>query len=57
MVAIDKEKQEYFRRKLTVALLGESSLMTPNRVSELCKKFFDYGYEYAKNNEKLNIKK
>ena len=57
MVTIDKEKQEYFRRKLTLALLGESSLMTPNRVSELCKKFFDYGYEYAKNNEKLNIKK
>ena len=46
----DKKKQEYFRRKLTVALLGEPSLMTSNRVSELCNKFFEYGIEYAKNN-------
>ena len=50
MVTTDKEKQEYFRRKLTVALLGESSLMAQARVSELCKKFFEYGIEYAKNN-------
>lgn len=50
MMTTDKKKQEYFRRKLTVALLGEPSLMTPNRVSELCKKFFEYGIEYAKNN-------
>jgi hypothetical protein len=47
MVTTDKEKQEYFRRKLTVALLGESSLMTQNRVAELCQKFFEYGIEYA----------
>jgi len=52
MMTTDKEKQEYFRRKLTVALLGESSLMTPNRVSELCKKFFEYGIEYANKNTK-----
>jgi hypothetical protein len=50
MVATDKEKQEYLRKKITVALLGESSLMTLNRVSELCKKFFEYGIEYANNN-------
>ena len=50
MVTTDKKKQEYFRRKLPVALLGEPSLMTSNRVSELCKKFFEYGIEYAKNN-------
>lgn len=50
MVTKDKEKQEYFRRKLTIALLGESSLMTQNKVSELCKRFFEYGIEYAKNN-------
>lgn len=48
MMTTDKEKQEYFRKKITVALLGESSLMTQNRVSELCKKFFEYGIEYAK---------
>lgn len=47
MVTTDKEKQKYFRRKLTVALLGESSLMTQNRVAELCQKFFEYGIEYA----------
>ena len=52
MVTTDKEKQEYFRRKLTVALLGESSLMSHNRVSELCQKFFEYGIEYANNNTK-----
>lgn len=52
MAITDKEKQKYFHRKLTVALLGESSLMTPNRVSELCKKFFEYGIEYANENTK-----
>jgi hypothetical protein len=49
MVTTDKEKQEYFRRKLTIALLGESSLISQSRVSELCKIFFEYGIEYAKN--------
>ena len=49
MVTIDKEKQEYIRRKLRIAFLGESSLMTQNRVAELCKKFFEYGIEYANN--------
>lgn len=49
MVTTDKEKQEYLRKKLTVAFLGESSLMTQNRVAELCKKFFEYGIEYANN--------
>ena len=52
MMATDKEKQQYFRKKITVALLGESSLMTPNRVSELCQKFFEYGIEYANKNSK-----
>jgi fibrillarin-like rRNA methylase len=52
MMTTDKDKQKYFRRKITVALLGESSLMTPNRVSELCKKFFEYGIEYANKNTK-----
>lgn len=49
MVTTDKEKQEYFRRKLTIALLGESSLISQARVSELCKIFFECGIEYAKN--------
>lgn len=52
MMTRDNDKHEYFRRKITVALLGESSLMTPNRVSELCKKFFEYGIEYANKNTK-----
>lgn len=47
MMTTDKDKHEYFRRKITIALLGESSLMTPSRVLELCKKFFEYGIEYA----------
>ena len=52
MVTIDKEKQEYIRRKLRIAFLGESSLMTQNRVAELCQKFFEYGIEYANKNNK-----
>ena len=44
----DKEMQEFFRKKMRIALLGESSLMTQNQVSELCMKFFEYGVEYAK---------
>ena len=50
MMTKDKKKQEYFRKKLRIALLGESSLMTHNQVSELCEKFFEYGIEYNKNN-------
>lgn len=42
----DKEMQEFFRKKIRIALLGESSLMTHNQVTELCKKFFEYGVEY-----------
>lgn len=48
MMTTDKEKQEYFRKKMRIALLGESSLMTHNQVTELCKKFFEYGIEYSK---------
>lgn len=44
----DKEMQDYFHKKLRIALLGESSVMTHNQVSELCRKFFEYGIEYAK---------
>ena len=43
----EKEKQEYFRKKLGLSLLGASPLMTQYQVTELCKKFFDYGIEYA----------
>ena len=46
MMPEDKEKQDYFRKKLRIALLGESSVMTHNQVSELCRKFFEYGIEY-----------
>ena len=48
MANFDKEKQEYFRRKLRIALLGEPSYMTQMQVTELCKKFFEYGIEYGK---------
>ena len=48
MMTTDKKKQEYFRKKIRIALLGESSLMTHNQVTELCKKFFEYGIEYGK---------
>lgn len=48
MSSKDKRKDEYFRKKLRIALLGESALMTQTQVIELCKKFFDYGITYAK---------
>lgn len=51
MVTKEKEKQEFFRKKLRIALLGESPVMTHNQVSELCKKFFEYGIEYSKKNK------
>ena len=51
MAESDKEKQEFFRKKLRFAFLGASSLMTQNQVTELCKKFFEYGIEYAKSKE------
>ena len=47
MANFDKEKQEYFRRKLRIALLGEPSYMTQMQVTELCKKFFEYAGERA----------
>jgi hypothetical protein len=48
MANFDKEKQEYFRKKLRIALLGEPSYMTQMQVTELCKKFFQYSIEYGK---------
>jgi len=48
---MDAEKKELFRKKLRIALLGEPSMMSQNRVVELCEKFFNYGIEYGK---KLN---
>ena len=42
------EKKEYLRKKIRIALLGESSLMSQSKVAELCEKFFNYGMEYAK---------
>lgn len=52
MAAIDKEKQEYIRKKLRIAFLGEASLMEQSRVAELCQKFFEYGIEYANKSNK-----
>ena len=48
---ITKEMQEHLRRKMMISLLGESSLMTQGQVTELCRKFFEYGIEYERNNK------
>ena len=45
---MDTDKKELFRKKLRIALLGEPSLMSQNKVVELCEKFFNYGIEYGK---------
>lgn len=45
---MDKNTKEYFRKRIRIALLGEPSLMSQNRVVELCEKFFNYGIEYDK---------
>ena len=45
---MDTDKKEYFRKKMRIALLGEPSMMSQNRVVELCEKFFNYGVEYDK---------
>ena len=45
---MDTNQKELFRKKLRIALLGEPSLMSRNRVVELCEKFFNYGIEYEK---------
>jgi len=34
---------------MRIALLGEPSMLSQNRVVELCEKFFKYGLEYNKN--------
>jgi hypothetical protein len=49
---MDTNKKEYFRRKMRIALLGEPSMMSQNKVVELCEKFFNYGIEYDK---KVNV--
>lgn len=46
---MEKNTQEYFRKKMRIALLGEPSMLSQNRVVELCEKFFSYGLEYNKN--------
>ena len=45
---MDTDKKEYFRKKMRIALLGEPSMMSQNKVVELCEKFFNYGVEYDK---------
>jgi len=50
----DNAKQEFFKRKIRIALLGETSFMSQNQVTELCKKFFDYGIEYEKSLKESN---
>lgn len=45
---MEKNTQEYFRKKMRIALLGEPSMLSQNKVVELCEKFFKYGLEYNK---------
>jgi hypothetical protein len=45
---MDTDKKLYFRKKMRIALLGEPSMMSQNKVVELCEKFFNYGVEYDK---------
>jgi hypothetical protein len=49
---MDKETQKHFNQKMRICLLGEPSMMTQSQVIELCKKFFVYGIEYNKKNNK-----
>jgi len=48
---MDADEKTYFRKKIRIALLGEPSMMSQNKVVELCEKFFNYGVEY---NKKVN---
>lgn len=48
---MDADEKTYFRKKIRIALLGEPSMMSQNKVVELCEKFFNYGLEY---NKKVN---
>ena len=48
---MDTEKKDFFRKRIRIALLGEPSMMSQNKVVELCEKFFNYGVEY---NKKVN---
>ena len=45
---MDTKKKDYLRKKIRIAMLGEPSMMSQNRVVELCEKFFNYGIEYEK---------
>lgn len=48
---MDADEKTYFRKRIRIALLGEPSMMSQNKVVELCEKFFNYGVEY---NKKVN---
>lgn len=50
-MALDNSSKDFFHKRLRIALLGESPLMSQNKVIQLCEKFFNYGIEYEK---KLN---
>lgn len=43
----DKEQQEFFNKKMRIMLLGETSLIPQTKVIELCRKFFQYGIDFA----------
>ena len=47
---MDKDAQEFFRKKIRISMLGEPSYISQSQVIELCKKFFQYGIEYGEKN-------
>lgn len=57
MAVKNNDTQEFFRKKIRIALLGEPSLLTHSQVTELCKKFFDYGMEHAQKGQETILEK
>ena len=45
---MDKDTQKYFNQKMRICLLGENTMISQNKVIEMCRKFFELGLEYNK---------
>jgi hypothetical protein len=45
---MDKDTQKFFNQKMRICLLGENTMISQNRVIEMCRKFFELGLEYDK---------
>jgi hypothetical protein len=48
MTLMDKDTQLYFNKKMKICLLGENSMISQNKVIEMCRKFFELGLNYDK---------